>query len=70
MYNNPNITYTSGKGRDFRVSAIEKIKGTDKWIKGDLKFHWKVSIIFLDNIHPKKIKLKYDYYNKLYAKEN
>ena len=70
MYTNPNITYTSEKGRPFRVSGIEKIPDTEKWINKTEKYHWEVLIIFTDELKPNKLKLKYDYNGKHYHTGN
>lgn len=45
----PNKTYTSPKGRDFRVSGVEMLPETEKWIGRVLKYHWRVTIVFLDD---------------------
>jgi hypothetical protein len=45
----PAIIYTSPKGRTFRVSGIEKIPETSKWIGRVEKHHWIVTIRFLDD---------------------
>lgn len=62
---NPNITYTSPKGREYRVFKIQKVEGSEKWLNRVLKYHWDVTIIFTEgdsNI------LTYDYNNNLIAK--
>lgn len=62
---NPSINYTSPKGREYKVVKIEKVKGTEKWFNRVLKYHWDITIKFLDggsNI------LTYDYNDNLINK--
>lgn len=47
--NNPNKTYTSPKGRPFRVSAVSKVEDSEKFINGSYRYHWEVLIKFLDD---------------------
>lgn len=49
LYNNPNITYTSPKGREFRVMTLAMIPETEKWIGRSLKWHWKATLKMLDD---------------------
>ena len=49
MPTNPHITYTSPKGRPFRVSAVSKVEDSEKWINGSYRYHTKVLIKFLDD---------------------
>jgi len=46
---NPHITYTSPKGRNFRVIGIEKMHKTVRWIGRTKKYCWKITIKFLDD---------------------
>ena len=46
---NPHITYTSPKGRPFRVSGVSKVEDSEKWINGSYRYHWEVLIKFLDD---------------------
>jgi hypothetical protein len=57
---NPHQTYTSPKGRQFRVISVEKIPNTEKWIGRVEKWHWIATIKMLDNGEIKKIECDYN----------
>ena len=65
---NPHITYQSPKGREYRSVYVEKIVETEKWINKVLKFHWIVTIKYIDNNEIKK--LFYDHNDKLYKTDS
>lgn len=46
---NPNTTYTSPKGRPFRVSAVSKVEDSEKWMGGEYRYHWEITVKFLDD---------------------
>ena len=79
MNTNPFATYTSPNGLAYRVTGIEKVEGSERWINGVLKYHWITSICFIeskekwDKLSPLQIakieilkKLKF----KVYVNEN
>ena len=79
MNTNPFATYTSPNGLAYRVTGIEKVEGSERWINGILKYHWITSICFIeskevwDKLSPLQIakieilkKLKF----KVYVNEN
>lgn len=70
MNTNPHTTYTSEKGRTYRVSGIEKIPDSEKWINQTEKHKWIVTIIFTDNQQPRILKLLYNHNDKLYETRN
>ena len=65
---NPYETYKSPKGLDYRVTGVEKVEGSERWINGVLKYHWLVSICFLNS--DKRLTLEYDYNEKIIKKFN
>jgi len=67
LYNNPNTTYISELGREFRVSKLTMLYETEKWIGRTLKYHWIVTIHFLDN--KERMDLTYDYNDNIIKKE-
>tara|TARA_B100001146_G_C16171915_1_gene430487 strand:- start:88 stop:300 length:213 start_codon:yes stop_codon:yes gene_type:complete len=68
MFNSdPNTTYTSPQGRPYRVSGVEKVPNTEKWIGKNLKSHWIVIIKYLDD--NTFAKLYHDYKDKIYKIE-
>lgn len=47
---NPYKTYThKSSKRGFRLSGIEKLEDTEKWVNGRQKYKWVFNIIYLDN---------------------
>ena len=65
---NPYETYKSPKGLDYRVTGIEKVEGSERWINGVLRYHLLVSICFLNS--DKRLTLEYDYNEKVIKKFN
>lgn len=63
LYNNPHTTYTSPKGKEFRVTGIEKIEDSDKWVNGELKYEWIVNIRYIED--NSSAKLHYNHYDKI-----
>ena len=63
---NPYETYKSSKGLDYRVTGIEKVEGSERWINGVLKYHWITSICFIES--DERISLEYDYSEKVIRK--
>ena len=61
---NPHITYTSPRGREYRIISIEKVPETSKWIDRAEHWHWKITIKYLDTGELKE--LYYDWNDKLY----
>ncbi len=56
----PFLIQVSPNGREFKVVAIEKDLTMDpEWVNETLKFHWIVTIKFLDN--NKRVRLYFDY---------
>ena len=68
MNTNPYETYNSPKGLDYRVTGVEKVEGSERWINGVLRYHWLVSICFLNS--DKRLTLEYDYNEKIIKKFN
>ena len=66
MNTNPFATYTSPKGLDYRVTGIEKVEGSERWINGVLKYNWITSICFIES--DERISLEYDYSEKVIRK--
>ena len=63
---NPYETYKSPKGLAYRVTGVEKVEGSERWINGVLRYHWLVSICFLNS--DKRLTLEYDYNEKVIRK--
>ena len=63
---NPYETYKSPKGLDYRVTGVEKVEGSERWINGVLKYHWITSICFIES--DERISLEYDYSEKVIRK--
>ena len=66
MNANPYETYKSPKGLDYRVTGIEKVEESERWINGVLKYHWITSICFIES--DERISLEYDYSEKVIKK--
>jgi len=66
MNTNPYETYKSPKGLAYRVTGVEKVEGSERWINGVLRYHWLVSICFLNS--DKRLTLEYDYNEKVIRK--
>ena len=49
MNTNPYETYKSPKGLAYRVTGVEKVEGSERWIDGVLRYHWLISICFLNS---------------------
>ena len=67
LYNDQNITYTSELGRKFRMSKLTMLYETEKWIGRTLKYHWTITIHFLDN--NERMQLTYDYNDNIIKKQ-
>ena len=68
MKKNPFEIYKSPLGREYRVYGIAKVENSEKWINRVLKYHWIVTIKYLDD-KGGVVNLFYDYNDKLYKKE-
>jgi hypothetical protein len=68
MNANPFATYTSPNGLAYRVTGIQKVEGSERWIDGVLRYHWLISICFLNS--DKRLTLEYDYSEKVIKKFN
>ena len=66
MNTNPFATYTSPNGLAYRVTGIEKVESSERWINGVLKYHWITSICFIKS--DERISLEYDYSEKVIRK--
>ena len=63
---NPYETYTSPNGLAYRVTGVEKVESSERWINGVLKYHWITSICFIES--DERISLEYDYSDKVIRK--
>jgi len=62
----PFAFYTSPNGLKYRVTGIEMVEGSERWINGVLRYHWITSICFIDT--DERISLEYDYSEKVIKK--
>ena len=62
----PFKTYTSPKGKEYRVTGVEKLEDTKKWINNSFSWCWEVSIEYLET--KQRLKLIYDYKEKVIKK--
>jgi len=64
---NPFLIQVSPNGREFKVVGIEKDLTVDsKWINETKKYHWIVTIKFLDN--NQRVRLYFDYNDRCMKK--
>jgi hypothetical protein len=68
MNTNPFATYTSPNGLVYRVTGVEMVEKSGRWIDGVLRYHWLVSICFIES--DERISLEYDYNEKIIKKFN
>jgi hypothetical protein len=66
MNTDPFAFYTSPNGLQYRVTGIEIVEGSERWINGVLRYHWITSICFIET--DKRISLEYDYSEKVIRK--
>jgi len=60
---NPFKTYTSPKGLEYRVTGLEKLEDTIKFIGREPHWCWEVSIQYLES--KKRVKITYSHEKKV-----